>query len=202
MDYLEGTGDPFATVSSNSFGVDFSAMNKGVTPIFFTEPVEDRKATEDSGHITFREEERVRIIVAGDMLNQAVHPVDDAIRERFSEAYTRWKANKTRRHIEGVPIKAWPILSQLEVAQFEAIGIFSVENLRDISDTNLSKIAEGRQWREKARAWLESAKGGAEATRLAAENERLREDVEGLKKQVAEMAAMLDEKTRPKSKAA
>ena len=69
QDTLGGVGDPFATVSGG-FGIDYAQMNKGVQPIFFVEPVEDAAASERDGVPRYREEERVRLIVAGDMFNQ------------------------------------------------------------------------------------------------------------------------------------
>lgn len=186
-DYLGGVGDPFATVNGGFGGINYSEMNKGVQPIFFIEPVPDHKASEEAGVPKFREEERVRLIVAGDMFNVAVHPVDSAIKERFPVAYEAWKAKKQERHIEGTPLRQWPLLSPVQIAEFESVNIFSVESLRDIADTNVNRISEGRIWREKAKAWLEQAKDGATATRLAAENERLREQLERLEKRIDEI---------------
>jgi len=186
-DYLGGVGDPFATVQGGFGGINYAQMNKGVQPIFFVEPVEDQAASERDGVPRYREEERVRLIVAGDMFNQPVHPVDSNIKERFPLAYEAWKAKRQEKHIDGTPLKQWPLLSPVQIAEFEASGIFSVESLRDIADTNVNRIADGRIWREKAKAWLEQAKDGAAATRLAAENERLREQLERLEKRIDEM---------------
>ena len=120
-----GVSTPFATVNGG-FGVDYAEMNKGVQPIFFTEPVHDAKASEEAGHPRFREEERVRLIIAGDQFNQPVHPVDDAIKERFSVQYEKWKLTHKGMHIEGTPIREWPLLSKVQIAEFEAAKIFSI----------------------------------------------------------------------------
>jgi hypothetical protein len=200
-DYLGGAGDPFATVSGG-FGVDYAAMNKGVQPIFFVEPVPDERASERDGVPRYREEERVRLIVAGDMFNQPVHPVDSSIKERFPEHYAKWKASKAQKHVEGTPLKEWPLLSPAQVAEFDASGIYSIESLRDLSDTNVNRIHDGRIWREKAKAWLEQAKDGAAATRLAAENERLREQIEHLEKRFNELEQETLKRPAGKPKAA
>lgn len=187
MDDL-GFSTPFATVNGG-FGVDFAEMNKGVQPLFFVEPVQDFAASEREGVPKFREEERVRIIISGDLFNQPVHPVDDTIKQRFPIQYQEWKAKRKERHIDGTPLKNWPLLSSTQVAEFEAANIFSVEMLSELADSNVNRISEGRIWREKAKAWLGQAKDGATATRLAAENERLRELIENLEKRVAEVEA-------------
>ena len=186
QDTLGGVGDPFATVSGG-FGIDYAQMNKGVQPIFFVEPVEDQAASERDGVPRYREEERVRLIVAGDMFNQPVHPVDSSIKERFPEQYSRWKTSRVEKHVDGTPLKHWPLLSPVQIAEFEAAGVFSVESLRDMADANINRVHEGRVWREKAKAWLEQAKDSAVATKLAAENERLREQLERLEKRIDEM---------------
>lgn len=183
-----GVSTPFATVNGG-FGVDFAEMNKGVQPIFFTEPVQDFKASEEAGVPRFREEERVRLIIAGDMFNQPVHPVDDGIKQRFPEHYARWKASRTERHVEGTPIRNWPLLSNVQIAEFEAANVFSVEMLAELADQNINKIMDGRVWRDKAKAWLSQAKDGATATRLAAENARLVEKMEALERRLSEVEA-------------
>lgn len=192
FDTLGGVGDPFATVGV-SMGVDYAAMNKGIQPIFFIEPVEDKAASEREGVVRFRDEERVRLIVAGDMFNQPVHPVDEDIKKRFADHYARWQADRTQKHIEGTPLRHWALLSPTTIAEFEASGVFSIENVRDLSDANISKFHDGRIWREKAKAWLDQAKDSGTATRLAAENERLRESVERLERTVADLAARVDD---------
>jgi hypothetical protein len=183
-----GVSTPFATVNGG-FGVDYAEMNKGVQPIFFSEPEQDFAASEREGIPRFREVEKVRLIIAGDMFNQPVHPVDAAIKERFPEHYRRWKDSRAERHIDGTPIRSWPLLSNVQIAEFEAANILSVEMLAALADQNVNRIADGRVWRDKAKAWLEQAKDGATVTRFAAENARLTEKLEALEKQMAELAA-------------
>ena len=184
MDEL-GASSPFATINESG-GIDYAAMNKGITPIFFTEPVPDEKATEEAGAVRMFELEMVRIQVAGDMLNVATAPVDAAVKERFAVQYEAWKTRKQARHIEGTPLKDWPLITALRIAEFEAVGIFSVENLSSVSDTNVTKLADGRVWREKATAWLKSSKDNGAAAKYAAENERLRSDMDAMRKSMQE----------------
>lgn len=188
MDDL-GYLSPFANI--NGMGVDYEAMNKGVTPVFFIEPVQDAKATEEAGAPRFIEQERVRIIVAGDMLNQAVSPVTPEIQERFSDAYNRWKKGRQENHIDGTPLRAWPLASAAQIMEWAAVNILSVEHLAAVSDTNINRLADGRIWREKAIAWLASAKDGAAASKFAAENERLRDDLAELRRTVETLSAQV-----------
>jgi hypothetical protein len=183
-----GAVTPFADVTSS--GVDYSLQNKGVTPVFFIEPVLDEKATEAAGAVRYFEQEMIRIHVAGDMLNVHCSPVLAEHKERFAEHYAKWKS-KGSRHIDGTPLKNWPMIPAIRIAEFEAMGIFSVENLSDVSDNNILKLVDGRVWREKAIAWLANAKGSGATVKLAAENERMKTDMEELRKQIAELSALV-----------
>ena len=184
----------FATINENG-GVDFTAMNKGVTPVFFTVPVADPARSAEDKAPRFAIQEQVRLIVAGDMLNVPTHVVTDDIRERFAEQYRAWKAGLGDRQIKGVPLRQCPMFSPVQIAELEANNIFSVEDLACLSDTNIGRVADGRIWRQKAAAWLEAAKDAAVVTRFAEENERLREDLatqaatlEDLKRQVESLS--------------
>jgi hypothetical protein len=181
---------PFADIGQGG-NVDYAAMNKGITPVFFIEPVPDEKATEAAGAVRMREQEMVRIHVAGDMLNVHCSPVLAEHKERFAVQYEAWQTKRQAKHIVGTPLKNWPMITTIRIAEFEAMGIFSVENLRDTSDTNIQKLADGRIWREKASAWLESAEKNGVAAKFAAENERLRDDMEEMRKQIADLSAQI-----------
>lgn len=198
MDELgSASAHQFANVGDNGM-VDFTAMNKGVTPIFFVEPIPDEKATEAAGAVRMREQEMVRIVVAGDMLNVATSPVTEELKVRFAVQYDAWKTKRIDQHIDGTPLRNWPMISPIRIAEFNAVGIFSVENLADVSDGNIHKLSEGRVWREKAIAWLKSAKDNGAAAKYAAENERLRDQIGELSKKIDGLiAAQADEKRGP-----
>jgi hypothetical protein len=189
-----GAASPFADITQS--GVDYSSANKGVTPVFYIEPVPDEKATEAAGAVRMREQEMIRIHVAGDMLNVHASPVLPEHKERFAVQYEAWKTKRVGRHIDGTPLKNWPMIPALRIAEFEAMGIFSVENLSDVSDINIVKLADGRIWREKAKAWLDNAKDSGASVKLAAENERMKADIDDLRKQIAELGGK-EQKRKP-----
>lgn len=196
MDELgSASAHQFANVGDNG-QVDFTAMNKGVTPIFFIEPIPDDKATEESGAVRMREQEMVRIVVAGDMLNVATSPVTEELKVRFAIQYEAWKQKRIDLHIEGTPLKNWPMIPAIRIAEFNAVGIFSVENLSVVADSNLGRLVDGRVWREKAIAWLASAKDNGAAAKYAAENERLRNDMTEMQKKIDDLTALVNEEKR------
>ncbi len=167
-----------------------ASMNQGITPVFFLEPTLNPKKTAEEGRPIYEDMERVRLFVAGDSYNQVVHPVDHALRERFPEAYRAFK-EKREMHIEGTPIRQWGLLTPSNIAEFEAIKIFSVEGLAQIPDSSLQRIMGLREWREKAKAWLATAKDSAAAVKYAAENVRLNDEIGELKRQMAELGAQV-----------
>jgi hypothetical protein len=179
-------------------GVDYAPHNKGVTPVFFVEPILDPAATEKEGRTIYREKERVRIYIAGDPLSAATHPVDATIIARFPEQYNSWKSKKSGSHIVGMPLSRWPMATPGLIKELEFLNIYSVEDLAAVSDGNIQNVTDGRAIREKAVAWLASAKDGAAAMRYAAENARLREEMAELRKAILSMGGTVGEPKPPR----
>ena len=197
-DDLSSPGSPMATV--NGFGnVDYTEMNKGLQPVFMTQLVKNDAKSELENRPVFDEHEIVMIHVAGDQLNVATHPVDDRIKERFAVQYERYKAGKVERHIDGTPLRDWPPIDRRMAAECEASGIFSVEHLAALSDSNIHKVQDGRIWRAKADAFLKMSKDGAAIGKYAAENERMKTDMSDLKRQITELSAQITSEGKRKS---
>jgi hypothetical protein len=201
-DYLP-SADPFATI--DNFTVNYADMNRGVTPVFMLATVPHDGLSEESGYPRFINIECVRLLVAGDTLNSGVFPVTEEYKRRFADAYARWKAGAKERHIEGTPLAQWPAMSTVHIKEFEALNVFTIEGLADVSDGNINRHVEGRKWRDMARAFLAQAKDSALAQKLAAENGRLMEKIEEmqrdqivLREKVEAMSAEDDTKDAPK----
>jgi hypothetical protein len=181
----------FATIGKNGAGAKYAEMNKGITPLFFVEELPDDAATEKAGTLKVREQECVRLIIAGDMLSAAVHPVTREIKERFADAYDRWKRTRSNDHIEGTPLSAWPLASRGFIMELNAINIRSVEDLSGVADTNIQRITDGRVWRAKALAWLKTNKEAGASAKYAADFERVTVENADLKDQIAKLAGRL-----------
>jgi hypothetical protein len=177
---------PFANIGGE---VDFEAMNKGITPIFFIQPVHDQGESDRSGAPRFQNMEHVRLMVAGDQMNIPVLPVDETIRQRFAVQYARWKANRDDKHFDGTPLKEWPLLSPAQIAEFNANNILSVEQLAEIADTYVTRLHDGRVWRKKAQDFLKLAKDSGVVMQQAAKIENLEEKVAELTKTILDLSA-------------
>lgn len=177
---------PFANIGGE---VDYDLMNKGITPIFFIQPVHDQRASDAHGAPRFQDMEHVRLQVAGDQNNVPVLPVDEAIKQRFATQYARWKANREDKHFDGTPLRDWPLLSPAQIAEFNANHILSVEQLAEIADTYVTRIHDGRVWRKKAQDFLKLAKDSGLVMKQAVEIERQNEKIAELTKTVLELSA-------------
>jgi hypothetical protein len=181
----------FATIGKNGAGAKYADMNKGITPLFFIEELPDEAATERAGTLKVREQENVRLIIAGDMLSAAVHPVTREIKERFADQYRRWKETRSNDHIDGTPLDAWPLASRGFIMELKAVNVRSVEDLAGVADSNIQRITDGRIWRAKAQAWLATNKDAGQAAKYAADFERANVEIADLKRQLAEVATRL-----------
>jgi hypothetical protein len=174
---------------------DWKMHNKGITPIFFTETVKlfelDGKTPRHGpdGKCT-REQEYVRILIAGDGLCEAAHIVDDLLRERFADEYSAWKENRETAH-QGFSLEEWPPLfgKQKAINELNANNIFSVKDLAALADVHLHAISHGRELREKAIAYLADKEGHAVTDKLAEQNAAMAGELEALRRQMAKMEA-------------
>lgn len=191
LDVLGDAGDPLVTIGQGG-REQWVEMNKGITPIFFMEPVENPAASAKAGRPIFDEIETVRIFVAGDPHNQITAPVTDHYKERFAEAYARWKADRdSANQISGTPLRQWPLMTPARIKEFEALAIFNVEGLASVADGLLSKHHGLREWRERAVAWLKNAEDSAFAVEMAEENQRLKDEIKDLRSEMSELGALV-----------
>lgn len=192
--FIEGVGsDPFLTL--NGGREDYAAQNAGITPVFYMEPVLNETKTADAGRPIYDDQESIRIFIAGDLGTQICSPVMDTHRERFHEAYSKWKAkNDGKEYISGTPLRSWPAITSAQVAEFEAIKIFNVEGLASLSEHAMQRYSGSdlRKWQAKAKAWIDSADSGAGAMKLAEENLRMKDDIAELRKSLTDMKAQME----------
>jgi hypothetical protein len=174
--------------------VDPRVNNRGVTPEFSIQTIEREPLTDEDGTVTGREPleiEVVRLRVAGDTFSEAVLPVDDHLRERFSTEYRAWKADPEAIAIaarRATPLKTWEQMPPPLADDLARRHITTIEHLAHLPDSAIGAIPFGRQWRDKAMAYLAAANEDVRFTELKDENAALRASID---KVVAENAAMM-----------
>jgi hypothetical protein len=188
-DELGLVGDPFAAIGRQEM---FDQQNKGVSALFFMKADPHPARSEAEGRPIFVETEHVAIFVAGDALTVHCEPVNDKIRERFAVPYKLWKEKGIAQMSSGTPLRQWPIMTPVKVMELEALKIYSVEDLANVSDNNLNRMPDLRELRARAQAYMDQARGGAEAAKNALENERLKVQLAEVKEQYDLMARIVE----------
>lgn len=162
-----------------------------VFPRFHMEIEPDAEASAKEGRPIFRDVEMVELRFAGNNLYIPDKRVTDEHRQRFPQAYAVFK-NDGSLHVEGTPLKEWPAMRPSQIAEFNAMNIYTIENLAAVDDSGIQRMGMGgRMFREKARTYLELAKGNAPAERLAAEKAQLEDRLSTLQRNYDELAAAI-----------
>ncbi|OHV23847.1 hypothetical protein EOS93_28165 [Rhizobium sp. RMa-01] len=168
--------------------------NTGIYASFSLEPVEQTFLTEKEGRPIFADKEFVRIFIAGDKHTEVYREVTDNDKQRFADAYKRFKEGaEAREQLTGTPLAQWPYLKPSQIKEMEAVNIYTVEQLAALSDTAKQKIGMGaNELTAAARAYLATAENSSAASAFAAENERLKDEVTRLQEQMKEMASRFE----------
>lgn len=170
------------------------SQEHGIYALFSMQPFEQTFKSKEAGRPIFEDREVVTIIIGGDKHSEVVREVEPYDRERFGEAYAKFKRGlEGKDQISGTPLQQWPLMKPSQIREFEAINIYTVEQLAALSDTMKQNIGMGaHELVAAAKAFLDAAAGGALAGQLAAENERLKQDMEALRTQVQTLADRLE----------
>jgi hypothetical protein len=162
-------------------------------PQFFMEAVVDELASQRSGHQIYRDEERVKIHIPGNSLSTPVERVNDLHRQRWPDAYKRFKEGLEMSH-EGTPLELWPPMkSKAQVLWLKSLDIHTVEQMAQVSDFNLGKLGIGALGlRQLAKAYLDSAERTAMTSSLMAENDRLSVELISAQSQIGELKNLIN----------
>lgn len=118
----------------------------------------DKPATEREGRVVTKEVERVRIVVPGDDKSQIDRKVQPEDKDRWPEAYARFKNRETPGVVNGTPLEEWPYLTKEWVAKLKYLEFRAVEDIANASDTALDKLGAGaRDLQKRAREFLTPA---------------------------------------------
>ena len=118
---------------------------------------------------------------------KSVHIWEHAGGRKF---YERWRNGESGQHVNGTPLKAWPLITPAQVKELEHINVRSVEDLAGMEDMNLDRAGMGvRSLRDKAQAWLKEA---ANKGVLTEENAALNREMKDIRVAMKEMQETLD----------
>lgn len=170
---------------------------------FEVRPVEDRAATEASGHWIGKDAIFAMITPSGSkdkiekLAEQWIKDLREQVRQdRFPahwlEAYERaldaFKRNEELPE-DGFPIKEWPVCSPAQRQLLLSLSIRTVEALAELNESGMTALGMGgRDLKEKAKAFLEVSKNDG---KTAKELSNLRQDVIKKESQITELMERL-----------
>lgn len=185
---VKGSGD----VRSVSYGND-----KGLFVEFRDEPIYNEFKSQQEGRPCYDTKVMVKIYTPGDKTKV----VDRLARITQEEAAAlgippdsvRWPAQwaayqQGHKAIqEGLPLSEWAKLNKQQVQDFNALNIYTVEQLSEVSDTALNGLGHGgRAIRDAAISFLAQAKDASFMSKLEAKHQQ---EMEEMQRQIAELRA-------------
>jgi hypothetical protein len=163
--------------------------DKRLFVVFFKDAVKNAAASTEAGRPIFEERDFIRIITPGsrDSFVERVRE-GDQYTQRFPTQWARYKQNLDQT-VTGTPLSQVPWLSIAQVAEFNAVGCKTVEQLVGMADAMAGKFMGFHQIKQRAQVYLDAAKEAAPALKLQAELEKRDEQIAQLQAQMATMMA-------------
>lgn len=162
---------------------------------FFKHPQEDKPQSLEQGRPIYKEVDYVRIMVPGDKDSVVVRPARDLDKQRFAKQFAAYEAGE-KEYLDGMPLKAWPMVTRGQVEELKYFGVHTVEQLAELADIHVQKFMGMGTLKEQAKAYIQQAKETAPLVQLnaaveAKDNEiaALQEAVDDLKNIVMELQA-------------
>lgn len=126
----------------------------GCLAVFYTRPVLDSKETELQGRPIYHSMPFVQIRIPADPRSVVDERVNEDHKKRWPAAWAKYEGKETGL-VDGTPIDQFPLLTVTDVATLKHCGIFTVEQLANVSDGNLGNLGPGGlKLRERAAQYL------------------------------------------------
>ena len=107
-------------------------------------------------------------IIPGDSLNKPVRPMREGDKIEYPQEWAAFQA-KREQQIPGTPLAAVPWLSRTQIAEYQALAIFTVEQLATLPESVAARIMGFHKVRGQAENFLKAAQDGAYQEKLQAE---------------------------------
>ena len=170
---------------------------------FHTVAIPDVEKSAEEGRPIYKETVQIQIMQPGNKDSIIDRPITEEDKRRFYRRYNAWVENE-KVLIEGTMLEAVardPLL-MISVAQMEELkyfGIYTVEQLASVSDSNAQKFMGINELKKRARTYLEASEKKSATTRLHAELEKRDNEIASLKEamraQQAQMAKLMEKLT-------
>jgi hypothetical protein len=167
-------------------------VKSSIMPKFYLRQKEDKKRSIEEGRPCFKDVEYVQIMIGGDKNNIVDRKIRDEDKYRWPVLYQNFK-NGIENSVDGTPVKEWTAISASRALELNALNIFTVEQLADLSDNAIQSIGmDGRSLVSRAKMFLASASDNAASEKIAHENEKLKSEMDALKLQMSELMKQIN----------
>ena len=166
-----------------------SEADKKLFVQFYKDAVKNQVKSIEAGRPIFDEVDHVRIITPGSR-DTFVTKVKEGsgYPERFPAQWARYQAGLSQQD-SGTPLTQMPWMTVGQIAELNAVGCNTVEQLVGMSDALSQKFMGHHQLKQKAKRFLDAAQEQAPALKLQAELEKRDEQIAQLQATVDKLLA-------------
>lgn len=173
-----------------------SQADKRLLVMFYREPIKNELKSIEAGRPIFDEIDLIKIITPGSR-DSFVGDATLEYQERFPAQWARYKTGKEQ-GMSGTPLNQLPWLSIAQVAEFNAVGCKTIEQLVGMPDNLSQKFMGHHAIKQKAKEYLDAAAGNAPMLKLQSELEKRDAQIQELQQQ---MRLMIDSQKKVPVKA-
>lgn len=159
---------------------------------FFKHPQEDKVESLKEGRPIYKEVDYVRIMVPGDKDSIVVRPARILDKQRFQKQFDAYEAGE-KEYLDGMPLKAWPMVTRGQVEELKYFGCHTVEQLADLADIHVQKFMGMGTLKEQAKAYIQAAKDNAPLVQLNAAVEAKDAEIAALQEAVDDLKGIVTE---------
>ena len=165
---------------------------------FYKDALQNNFKTKQEGRPIFDEFDFIKIMAPGSRDTIVARVVDGCgYTRRFPKQWAQYQAGQEQ-SVSGTPLKQVPWLTIGQIAEFNAVGCKTVEQLVGMPDNLSQKFMGHHQIKQRAQAFLEAAKEAAPLLRMQEELDKRDSQIAELRAMVEAMAASKKaEQTKP-----
>jgi len=164
-----------------------SEADKKLLVIFYKDVVKNEFKSTEAGRPIFDEIDLIKIITPGSR-DSFVGDANEIYQQRFPQQWARYKAGRSQ-EMSGTPLNQLPWLGVGQIAEFNAVGCHTVEQLVGMSDAISQKFMGHHAIKQRAAAYLEASKAEAPLLKVQEELRKRDEEITELREMVNAMQA-------------
>lgn len=172
-----------------------SEADKKLMVVFYKDVVKNELKSTEAGRPIFDEVDLVKIITPGSR-DTFVGDATEAYQQRFPQQWARFKTGKEQK-MAGTPLSQLPWLSLAQIAEFQALGCYTVEQLVGMPDNVSHRFMGYHAIKQRAQTYLDAAKEAAPSLKLQAELQKRDDEIKELRGMIETMKATNAAKAAP-----